>query len=142
MEYLKNNPIKEFVKDELIYRLEELKGFNENKYIDDLGYSLFETENINGAYFSNSKTAKEWVNEHFPYIREIAEEIRFQFDADYANKVLLDVFNDPDRLIVVIVLEVANYLISRCETSEKYWNYTITLTDEILNNLIEEITEL
>lgn len=143
MNYLENSPIKEFVKGEIIDRLEELKGFNENKCIDDLSYSLFESENVNGAYFCNNYTAKKWVNKNFEYIGEIAEEIKFQFDSDYANKILLDIFDNPDRLIVVIVLEVASYLISRCETAEKYWNENITtLTDDILNNLIEEINEL
>ncbi len=142
MNYLENNPIKNFVKGEIIERLEDLKGYEESHYICDLGYTLFESENVNGAYFCSNYTAKKWVNKNFEHIREIAEEIKFQFGADYANKVLLDVFNDSDRFIVVIVLEVASYLISRCETADKYWNDEITLTDEILNNLIEEIKAL
>lgn len=136
MNYLESSPIKEFVKGEIIERLEDLKGYEESHYICDLDYTLFESENVNGAYFCSNYTAKKWVNKNFEYIGEIAEEIKFQFGADYANKVLLDVFNDSDRFIVVIVLEVASYLISRCETADKYWNENITLTDEILNNLI------
>lgn len=142
MNYLENNPIKNFVKGEIIERLEDLKGYEESHYLCDLGYTLFESENVNGAYFCSNYTAKKWVNKNFEHVREIAEEIKFQFGADYANKVLLDVFNDSDRFIVVIVLEVASYLISRCNTADKYWNDEITLTDEILNNLIEEIKEL
>lgn len=142
MNYLENNPIKNFVKGEIIERLEDLKGYEESHYICDLGYTLFESENVNGAYFCSNYIAKKWVNKNFEHIREIAEEIKFQFGADYANKVLLDVFNDSDRFIVVIVLEVASYLISRCETADKYWNDEITLTDDILNNLIEEIKAL
>lgn len=142
MNYLENNPIKEFVKGKIIDKLEDLKGFEEQHYMCDLSYTLFESENVNGAYFCSNYTAKEWVNKNFEYIGEIAEEIKFQFDSDYANKILLDIFDNPDRLIVVIVLEVASYLISRCETADKYWNENITLTDEILNNLIEEIEEL
>ena len=139
MNYLENNPIKNFVKGEIIERLEDMKEYEESHYLCDLGYTLFESENVNGAYFCSNYIAKKWVNKNFEHIREIAEEIKFQFGADYANKVLLDVFNDSDRFIVVIVLEVASYLISRCETADKYWNDEITLTDDILNNLIEEI---
>ena len=142
MNYLENNPIKNFVKGEIIERLEDMKEYEESHYLCDLGYTLFESENVNGAYFCSNYTAKKWVNKNFEHIREIAEEIKFQFGADYANKVLLDVFNDSDRFIVVIVLEVASYLISRCETADKYWNDEITLTDDILNNLIEEIKAL
>ena len=142
MNYLENNPIKNFVKGEIIEWLEDLKGYEESHYLCDLGYTLFESENVNGAYFCSNYTAKKWVNKNFEHVREIAEEIKFQFGADYANKVLLDVFNDSDRFIVVIVLEVASYLISRCETADKYWNDEITLTDDILNNLIEEIKVL
>lgn len=142
MNYLENNPIKNFVKGEIIERLEDMKEYEESHYLCDLGYTLFESENVNGAYFCSNYIAKKWVNKNFEHIREIAEEIKFQFGADYANKVLLDVFNDSDRFIVVIVLEVASYLISRCETADKYWNDEITLTDDILNNLIEEIKAL
>lgn len=142
MNYLENNPIKNFVKGEIIERLEDLKGYEKSHYLCDLGYTLFESENVNGAYFCSNYTAKKWVNKNFEYIGEVAEEIKIQFDCDYANKILLDVFDNPDRFIVVIVLEVANYLISRCETAEKYWNDETTLTDEILNNLIDEIKEL
>ena len=142
MNYLENSPIKEFVKEEIIERLEDLKGYEESHYICDLSYTLFESENVNGAYFCSNYTAKEWVNKNFEYIGEIAEEIKFQFDSDYANKILLDIFDNPDRFIVVIVLEVASYLISRCDTAEKYWDHETTLTNEILNNLIEEIEEL
>ena len=142
MNYLENSPIKEFVKGEIIERLEDLKGYEESHYICDLSYTLFESENVNGAYFCNNYTAKEWVNKNFEYIGEIAEEIKFQFDAEYSNKILLDIFDNPDRFIVVIVLEVASYLISRCATADKYWNDEITLTDEILNSLTHEINEL
>lgn len=142
MNYLENNPIKEFVKEEIIKKLEDLKGYEGSHYMCDLGYTLFESENVSGAYFSNSSIAKEWVNENFKYIGEIAEEIKFQFDSDYANKILLDVFYNSDRFIVVIVLEVASYLISRCSTADKYWNEEITLTDEIINRLIEELKKL
>lgn len=142
MNYLENNPIKEFVKEEIIDKLENLKGFEEQHYMCDLSYTLFESENMNGAYFCSNYTAKKWVNKNFEHIGEIAEEIKFQFDAEYANKILLDIFDNPDRFIVVIVLEVASYLISRCETAEKNWNENITLTDEILDNLIKEIKEL
>ncbi len=142
MNYLENNPIKEFVKEEIIEKLEDLKGYEESHYMCDLGYTLFESENVSGAYFSDSNTAKKWVNKNFEYIGEVAEEIKFQFDSDYANKILLDVFDNPDRFVVVIVLEVASYLISKCDTADKYWNEEITLTDEIINRLIEELKKL
>lgn len=142
MNYLENNPIKEFVKREIIKKLKDLKGCEEQCYLCDLSYTLFEAENIDGAYFYDDYEARKWINKNFEYIGEIVEEIRFQFDPDYANKILLYVFDNPDRFIVVIVLEVASYLMSRCGTVDKYWNDEITLTDEILNNLIKEIKEI
>lgn len=142
MSYLKDSKVKDFVKDAIIRKLEDMKGWNEKHYCCDLSYTLFECENINGAYFCNSKTAKEWVNKNFEYIGEIAEEIKFQFDADYANKILLDIFDNPDRFIVVIVLEVVSYLISQCKTIEKNWNDKIVFDDEIIEKLIEEVEEI
>lgn len=142
MSYLENNPIKDFVADAIIEKLDCLKGYNETHYPCDLAYELFEGENVDGVYFYNNYKAKQWINKNFEYIGEIAEEFKNNFDSDYANKILLDVFDNPDRFVVCIVLEVANYLISRCETVDKYWNEEITLTVEIIDKLIKEIEAL
>lgn len=142
MSYLENNPIKDFVADAITDKLDGLKGYNETHYPCDLAYELFEGENVDGVYFYDNYTAKKWINKNFEYIGEIAEEFKNNFDADYANKILLDIFDNPDRFVVCIVLEVASYLISRCETVDKLWNDEITLTDEIIDQLIKEIEAL
>lgn len=142
MEYLQYSEIKNFVKQEIIEKLENLKDCNESFYASDLGWSLFESENIDGAYFYNNYNARNWLREHFDDLSEIIEELKFQFDAEYCNKILLDFFNHPDRFILVIVLEVSSYLMGKCKTIDKNWNYEITLSNELINTLISELKQV
>lgn len=143
MEFLKNNPIKDFVKDEIIDKLGNYKGFNEKVYIPSLEYDLFNAENQDGNFFEDDETAKNFIDNNFKYLREIFEEIRFEFDSDYTNKILLDIFDKPNRVAVVIVLEVATHILNECETIQKYWDEDeIVLTDELIDKLMSEVEKV
>lgn len=143
MEFLKNNPVKDFVKDEIIDKLGNYKGFNEKIYISDLSYDLFNAENQDENFFEDDETAKNFIDNNFKYLREIFEEFRFDFDCDYVNDILLDIFDKPNRVAVVIVLEVARYILIECQTIQKYWDEDeIVLTDELINKLMSEVEKV
>lgn len=107
-----------------------------------MGWSLFESENICGVYFFNNYNARNWLKEHFDDLNEIIEELKFQFDDKYYNKILLDFFNNPNRFIVFIVLEVSSYLMGKCKTIDKNWNDEIILSNELVNTLISELKQV
>lgn len=142
MEYLQYSKIKNFVKQEMIEKLENLKDYNASFYSSDFGFSLFESENVNGAYFCNDYNARNWLKKYFDDLSEIIEELKLQFDVEYCNKILLDFFDNPDRFIVVIVLEVSSYLMGKCKTINKNWNDEITLSNELINTLISELKQV
>lgn len=142
MKYLQYSKIKKFVKQEMIEKLENLKDCNKSFYAFDLGWSLFESENIDGVYFCNDYNAINWLREHFDDLSEIVEELKFQFDAGYCNKILLDLFNHPNKFILSIVIEVSSYLMWKCKTIGKNWNDEITLSNELINTLISELKQV
>ena len=146
--YLKNSKIKDFVKSEIVCKLEDFSIDNNYNYectqvyACDLAYKLFENENIDGSFFYDTIQAKKWLSEHFDDLSEIIEELQFQFDEDFCNKILLDFFKNPDCFIVVVVLEVANYLLGQCKYINENWNNDITLTNDIIDIICQQLDEL
>ena len=140
MDYLEDNKIKDFVKNAIIEKLELHK---ENTfYACDLGYMLFEEDNISGTYHYSTTAAKKWIIKYFEDLDEIVEEISFNFDEDFCKKLIVDIFHNPERFAVVIILEVANYILSQCKTIEEKWDNEITLDDEIIKKLKKELKEV
>lgn len=140
MEYLENNKIKEFVKGLIIDKLDLYK--DQKHYACDLAYTLFEEENVNGTYHFSTYKAKKWIEEHFDDLGEIVEEISSNFDEEFIKKFIVDIFDNPERFVVVIILEVANYLLSQCKTINEKWDDEIILNDEIIKKIEKELEEV
>lgn len=142
--YLENNKIKDFVKSEIIRKLEDFENYicDDSVYACDLAYKLFENENIDGSFFYDTVQAKQWITEHFDDLSEIIEELQFQFDKDFCNKIILDFFNNPDCFIVVVVLEVASCLLGQCKYIDENWNDKITLTNDVIDIICQQLDEL
>lgn len=142
--YLKNSKIKDFVKNEIVCKLEKLENSicDDSVYACDLAYTIFESENIDGSFFYDTVNAKKWISEHFDDLSEIVEEIQTQFDDDFCNKILLDFFKNPDGFIVVVVLEVANYLLGQCKYIDENWDNKIILTNDIIYTICLQLDEL
>lgn len=140
MDYLEDNKIKDFVKNAITEKLELYNG--NNYYACDLGYMLFEEENINGTYHYSTVAAKKWIIKYFEYLDEIVGEIAFNFDEDFCKKLIVDIFHNPERFAVVIILEVASYMLSQCKTIEEKWDDEIILNDEMIKKLKKELKEV
>lgn len=138
MKYLENNKIKNDVIDELI---EQLYNYENQTYLGcDLGYQLFESYNIDGSVTYSTYRAKEWIKEHFNDLGEIVEELKFQLGSEF----IPNIFDEPEKFMVVIYLEVANYLMAQCEFIDTNWNNTIDLTTkniEIIKKQLEELRD-
>ena len=137
--YLENNNIKDFVIDILVDKLDNLKGEEYKSYSCDLAYNLFEGENIDGVYFYNNYEATEFIKKHFEDLGEIIEELNFQFGKEYVNKLVIDIFDNPDRFCVVVFMEVASYLLSQCKIIDELWNEEIILTNDKIDKIKKEL---
>ena len=142
--YLENNKIKDFVKSEIVCKLEDFDNSicDNSIYVCDLASELFENENIDGKFFYDTVKAKKWLSEHFDDLSEIIEELQSQFDDDFCNKIMLDFFNNPDCFIVVIVLEVASYLLGQCKYINENWEDEIILTNDVIDTICQQLDEL
>lgn len=139
MEYLYYNKIKDFVIDILLDKLDNLKDEEYKSYSCDLAYNLFEGENVDGVYFYNNYKATEFIKEHFEDLGEIIEELNFQFDKEFVNKLVIDIFDNPDGFCVVIFMEVASYLIGQCKIIDELWNEEIILTNDKIDKIKKEL---
>lgn len=132
--------IENFVIDAIITRLEDFKGVN--VYGCDLAFTLFDSENNTGAYFCNNYKAKKWIVEHFDEIGDILENMVDNFGNEFIKNLLGDIFNDPDKIVVVVVLEVAGNLLGQCQTVQNFWDDETELNTEIINSIKNELLKL
>ena len=119
-----------FVKEEIEIRLKDLVG--NNVYLEELGYKLFENENINGTYY-NRYDSIQWIKDYFEELDEIVEEYEIEFGDSVPNP-----FSEPEKFQIVIILYIANRL-----TSNAIYNTNldvdseIELTNYIINTILE-----
>lgn len=130
------------MKKEIIGRIiDKLYDYEDTKhYACDLGYALFEGENMDGTFTYSTYEAKEWIKNNFDDIGEVWEELTFQFGSDFLKN--YNLFDNPEKFMVLIILESASYLISRCKLIDDNWNSEITLDKKTIKTLEKQLKEL
>lgn len=130
------------MKKDIIKRIiDRLYDYEDTKvYACDLAYSLFESENIDGTFTYSSYEAKEWIKNNFDEIGEVWEELKFQFGSEY----LMDFnpFDNPEKFMVLVILESASYILGQCKTVQDNWDNEMTLTKENIKKIEKELKEL
>lgn len=133
-----NEGLKHDVITRIIDKLYDYEG--RKVYSCDLGYTIFEGENVDGSFTYNSYEAKEWIKNNFDDIGEVWEELTFQFGGDFMKD--YNLFDNPEKFMVLIILESASYLLSRCKLIDDNWNNEITLTKKNIKTLVNQLKEL
>lgn len=135
MKYLEGNTIKNDVIDKLIDQLYNYEG--QTIYGADMSYTLFEGYNVDGSITYSTWEAKEWIKNNFENLGEIIEEIIFQLGSEN----IPNIFDEPEKFMVVIYLEVASYLCGQCKTIDENWNEEITLNKRTIKAIEKELEE-
>lgn len=130
--------MKKYIIEKIIDKLHDYEG--ETVYSCDLAYTLFESENMDGTMTYNSYEAKEWIKNNFDDIGEVWEELKFQFGEDFVKD--LNIFDEPEKFMVIVVLESASYLLSQCKTIDDNWNNEIKLNKTNIKKIEKELKEL
>ena len=131
--------LKNYVIEKTIEELENYEGID--FYACDLSYTLFEGYNVDGTMAYSTKEAKEFIKEYWDDIGEVYEECAFQFGGDFMKD--YNPFYNPEKFMVLIVIESANYLIGRCPTIEKNWNGDkLTLDTKMIKTITKELNEI
>ena len=132
--------MKKYIIEKLIEKLDELRDENKTFYGCDLSYELWESENIDGTITYSTYQAKEFIKNYYDDIGEVWYELNFQFDQDYLSK--FNMFDNPEKFMLLIVLEASSYLLGKCQLVEKYWNDETTMTNYKIDKLINQLKEL
>ena len=122
------------LKNTITERLNDYKGTN--IYGADLAYTLFEGENANGSVFCNTYETKEFIKNNFDLFADFSEYYKDNFG------VSLDIFAEPEKAHVILLLESASMVLSRLETVNEFWDDSKELTEELINRIIEELNKL
>lgn len=130
------------LKNEIINKMiEKLYNYEDCKFYGcDLGYGLFESENIDGSFTYSTHKAKEWIKTYYDDIGEVWEELQFQFDKDFLSN--YNPFNEPEKFSVLILLEVSSYLSGKCKTIDENWNNEFVLNKKTIKKIEKELKEL
>ena len=122
--------LEKFVKEEIEIRLKDLVG--NNVYLEDLGYRLFEYENINGIYY-NRYEAIQWIKDYFEELDEVVEEYEIEFGDSVPNP-----FSEPEKFQIVIILYIANKLVYNALYNINLNIYKkIKLTNDIIDTILK-----
>ena len=120
-----------FVKEEIEIRLKDLVG--KNVYLEELGYGLFEYENINGTYSNNSYQSICWIKQFFEELDEIVEEYEDEFGYSVPSP-----FGEPEKFQLVIILYISNKLVCNAlYNTDLDICSEIELTNDVINEIIE-----
>ena len=118
----------------IIERLNDYKDVE--VYGSDLAFTLFEEENANGSVLCNTYETKEFIKNHFDLFADFSEYYKDNFGES------LDIFAEPEKAHVILLLEAAQMVLSNLETVNEFWNDSKELTEELINAIIEELNKL
>ena len=123
--------LEKFVKEEIEIRLKDLVG--NNVYLEELGYGLFENENINGTYSYNRYDSIQWIKDYFEELDEVVEEYEDEFGYSVPNP-----FSEPEKFQLIIILYISNKLVynALCNTDLDIYS-EVELTKGIINTILE-----
>ena len=122
------------LRNTIIDRLNDYKG--SNVYGSELAHTLFEGENASGSVLCNTYKTKEFIKNHFDLFADFSEYYKDNF------VVSLDIFAEPEKVHVILLLEAAQVVLSNLETINEFWNESKELTEELINAIVEELSKL
>ena len=131
---MKNNTFYTDLRKTIIERLNDYKG--SNVYGSELAYTLFEGENANGSVLCNKYLTKEFIKNNFDLFADFSAYYKDNFGEG------LNIFAEPEKAHVILLLEAAQLVLSNLDTIDEFWNDSKELTEELINAIVEELNKL
>lgn len=114
----------------------QIKEFvNKKVYASDLGYSLTDYINCDGTATYSTAEAKKYIIEWWD---EAADYMRYEKDNFGENS---NPFESPERFMVSMIIWGVSCLVDRCTCIDENWNEQIVLTEEIIEEICNEIED-
>ena len=128
-----------YIIDLLIRKLEDYE--DTKVYACDLAYTLLEQYNVDCTITYSTYKAKEWLKVNVEEIGEFLENYKFNFGDEALSQLALDIFNSPEKAMVIICLEKANDILSSLDFINDNWDNEIVLNSENINIIKKELKE-
>lgn len=125
--------IMNYMIDVLLDKLDNYEG--QTMYGADMGYELLEEENANGTYTFDENEALEWIKEYFDDCREVMTSVEFNMGAEN----VVNAFQEPEKFMVVCMLEVSSRLLGNCALVDEYWNDELELNTENIETIKKQL---
>lgn len=103
----------------------------------DLSSTLTEGINVDGSVTYNRKKAMEYIKEWFDEAGEV-----YQYQVDNYGSACQNPFENPEAWMVCMIIEGCSNLLGQCKCVEDIWNDEVELTEELSEQIKEEIKGL
>ena len=131
---MKTNTFYTDLRNTIINRLNDYKGTEVNG--SDLAYTLFEGENADGSVLCSTYQTKEFIKNNFDLFVDFSEHYKNTFGES------LNIFAEPEKAHVILLLEAAQMVLSNLNTVNEFWNDSKELTEELINSIVEDLNKL
>lgn len=117
----------ESIKSDIISRLEDMTG--EEKYLCDIGFSLTESENVNGSWYCSSYKAKEEIFQYWEEFGVIAEYMNSEWECN--TNPMLESEKFHCQAMICLYEQAFNHAV--CDFEE--WNEQVTIDDDFIQRV-------
>ena len=135
MEEKKYEQFFDYCKQHLLDKLEDYEG--QTHYACDLGFILCEGENCDGTLTYSTYEAQKYLQAWWWECAEYFDYQKFNF-----GEILHNPFENPEAYMVGMVIEGVRSILSQCKSIDDAWNDGVTLDEDFLKQLREDIDQV
>lgn len=125
----------EYCKDFIVDNLDAYVGTD--VYGCDLSSTLTEEINVNGSATFSRQKAMDYIKEWFDEAAEV-----YDYQVENYGRATQNLFENPEAWMVCMIIEGCANLIGQCKCVEEIWNDEVELTEELAEQIKEEIKGL
>lgn len=103
----------------------------------DLSFTLTEEINVNGSATFSRQKAMDYIKEWFDEAAEV-----YDYQMENYGSVSQNPFENPEAWMVCMIIEGCSSLLSQCKCVDNIWNDEVELTEELAEQIKEEIKGL
>lgn len=125
----------EYCKDFIVDNLDVYVGTD--VYGCDLSSTLTEEINVNGSATFSRQKAMDYIKEWFDEVAEV-----YDYQVENYGRATQNPFGNPEAWMVCMIIEGCSSLLSQCKCVDNIWNDEVELTEELAEQIKEEIKNL
>ena len=98
---------------------------------------MTEEINVNGSATFSRQKAMDYIKEWFDEAAEV-----YDYQVENYGRATQNLFENPEAWMVCMIIEGCANLIGQCKCVEEIWNDEVELTEELAEQIKEEIKNL